>query len=86
MQNKNEYKTSDFCLASSLLCNGLSLVNTTSIIGTKKVVFTFQDSDELQNLVNLFWSQKLAVNPQAFHDAQKFLKSSIYERLKYAPE
>ncbi|MBU1033456.1 hypothetical protein KKI22_00715 [Patescibacteria group bacterium] len=76
----NEYKTSDFCLASSLLCKDFPLIDTTSIAGTKKVVFTFQNSSELQDLINLFWCRKLAVNPQAFHDAQKFIKSSIYEK------
>lgn len=80
METANEYSTFDYCIASSLVSKGFSLKRIDPVSGSSRVSFVFDDSEDLQTILSLFWAKKLLVEPQTFHNAQKYLKSSIYER------
>lgn len=82
----DKYETNDYCLASSLLTIGINLIDIKNSEYKNKFIFVFKNSNALQTKLKLFWSKQLSVIPQDFSNSQKFLKSSMYERLKHAPE
>ena len=70
------YETKDLYLAAYLIATGHMLKNHTKCDG--ETYFIFEDNGEIQNEVNKFISRKALVEPVAFSQAMKSLKSVIY--------
>lgn len=81
--NEN-YKTTDFCLATTLNQLGFSIVKLEKI-NFKQFAFCFEPSPQLQNTLQLYLSEKITVKPQDFCLTQRKLKALIYEGSLYAP-
>jgi hypothetical protein len=75
---KRYFLTSEFCLASTLLCFGVILDSIQKTDSTK-VIFVFKRNKDLNPIINNFWSRTLKIEPNAFWEATRFLKSRIYE-------
>ena len=73
------YKTSDLALATTLSL--YSPVETTEFVGGKKVLFVFLKSQELDKLINLYWSGELRVDPQQYFAQLKVIKTRIYSQI-----
>ncbi len=70
------YKTSDLGLVTTL-----SLyfpVRAIDRSNPRKVLFLFDITDELNNLVDKFWRSEVIVEPQAFTNQMKNIKTRIY--------
>ncbi|NMB91233.1 hypothetical protein GYA37_00085 [candidate division WWE3 bacterium] len=75
--NKNLYKCADLCLA-GVLTLWFPVVNLDNTI-PQKVLFCFEDSSELRNILKMFWSDNLQVEPKSYFQSIKLLKSRIYQ-------
>lgn len=73
----NFYETNSLVLASTIVCLGISL---DSVIKNPdgKAIFVFPKSDNLDQIIESFWQKILRVEPNAFFESQRFLKSRIY--------
>jgi len=79
MDNDNYYKTSDLPLATTL-----SLyfpIESIDASDNKRVFFVFQQSQELNDVVDMFWRGEVTVDPQKYFSQLKVIKSRIYSRL-----
>ena len=74
----NTYPTSDMNLAVSIISHGFT-VKKINNDNPKRVVFYFTESNELERLIQKYWSKQLLIEPQHFSSNQKFLKSMIYQ-------
>ena len=73
---KKLYKTPDFNLASVLSYFGPYLVSIEKFNG--KVIWCFQETEELEKLVSDYSRGVLEVNVVEFLSKQKLIKSTIY--------
>ncbi|KKS11242.1 MAG: hypothetical protein UU67_C0079G0004 [Candidatus Daviesbacteria bacterium GW2011_GWB1_41_5] len=78
MRMKNQYKTSDFQLASYLFANRIKLIGI-SFISDKRAEFIFDAPDYLVSLIQDFWNDSPTVGPLSLFSAQKSLKHRLYE-------
>ncbi|KKS03835.1 hypothetical protein A2W70_00570 [Candidatus Curtissbacteria bacterium RIFCSPLOWO2_02_41_11] len=78
MRMQNQYKTSDFQLASFLFANGIRLTEI-SFISSKRAEFTFEAPDYLDSLIQDFWNDRPSIGPLSLFSAQKSLKHRLYE-------
>lgn len=78
-QNKlNEnFNTSDFVIASTLICFGFNLVELDKS-NKSRIIFSFEKNSKIEKTVKEFWENKLTVNPKLFFNAQKELKTRMY--------
>ena len=75
---KPNFHTNSLSLASALFALEVEFLSLEkSSIG--KATFIFSNDSSTQNLIMDFWNRKLAIEPNALFEAQKFLKSCIYE-------
>jgi hypothetical protein len=75
---KDYYTTSDLALATAVsFWYTLESVDKTN---PQKVVFLFKRDEELDQLVESFWRGALKVDPQAYFNRLKVIKSRIYAR------
>lgn len=76
-KNKSYYETQSLSLASTLISLGLSL---DSVVKDPegKATFIFPQTEELNQIIEIFWKRELKVEPNSFWEAQRFLKSRIY--------
>ena len=44
----------------------------------KRAVFVFQKSEELEQQVNLFWAGQIKIEPRAYFESIKGIKTRIY--------
>jgi len=79
MNNFCNYKTSDLALATALSL--YSPIKTTEFVDNKKVLFVFQKSKELNELINLYWSGEMRIEPQQFFNQLKVIKTRIYSQI-----
>lgn len=79
MINDNYYKTSDLALAASLSL--YSPVNTIDSTDSKRIIFIFKQSQELDQLVDMYWRGEMKVDPQQYFNQLKVIKSRIYSRI-----
>ena len=70
------YETKDLYLAAYLIATGHLLSDHSKCDG--ETYFIFENSREIQNEVNKFISRKALVEPVAYSQAMKSLKSVIY--------
>jgi lysophospholipid acyltransferase (LPLAT)-like uncharacterized protein len=79
----NHFKTSDYCLASTLVTLGFSVIDLDHS-NSKRIKFSFYETQELEEAVALFWRKKISVSPTAFYNAQRELKTLMYQGGNYA--
>lgn len=77
MKLNDYFETSDFALATTLLCLGF-VIDCLDKTNPSKATFIFKRTKELENTVQAFWNNQLKVNPKDFFNNQKELKSRIY--------
>jgi len=70
---------SDIEVASMLLTNGYKLLRTELTTPTR-YTFYFEKNERIDNEVNNFYSGEMRINPLAFSNARKNLKSIIYSQ------
>jgi hypothetical protein len=74
--NENQFRTSDLTLATTI---SLSFpIIATDRAKPPRVFFVFQRTSQLDVLVDRFWNSDLNVEPQAFANQMKNLKTRIY--------
>ena len=76
MNINNNYETKDLGIAAYLIAIGHPLKNHSKCDG--ETYFTFDNNSQIQNEVNNFISRKALVEPVAFSQALRSLKSVIY--------
>lgn len=70
-------KTSDFTLASTLLCLGHDIIGIDKT-DKRRVVFYYRHTSDLEVLVQQFRLNQVKVNPKEFAFAQREIKARIY--------
>lgn len=76
MNKYKTYQTDSFLLASYLLAEDCQLQNTEPVYpGSSKLIFYFNDTEDMRDLINDYYSLTALVNPQKLANAQRTLKS-----------
>ena len=76
INQKKVYSTENLALATAIsLWFPLETIDRTN---PRKVKFEFFHSEQLDKFIESFWRQEVKVEPQAFFNALKALKSRIY--------
>jgi hypothetical protein len=70
-------KTSDLALATALSVLGVA-IEAMQQTESERMNFIFTKSDKVQDIVNRFWRNELLVEPQAYFNQLKVLKTRIY--------
>lgn len=74
--DENFYKTSDLTLAATLSLHfPITAIDRSA---PRKVLFVFDHTPELDRLIEKFWRNEIAVEPQVFANQIKNLKTRIY--------
>lgn len=74
---KDFYQTTDLACAAALsLFLPIEAIDKTN---PRLAYFTFRKSEELDRLIEAFWSRQLKVEPRAYFDQLKALKTRLYE-------
>ena len=76
METGQEFKTSDFVLAISILSLGGAFIRIDPK-GQGKSDFVFTNTEELETTVGLFWKNQLMIEPRHFYFTHKFLKGKL---------
>ncbi len=72
------HTTSDFHCVSVLVAMGYEIEHVDKT-NPSRCIFSFKSTDDLEKTVNLFWLRKLHLNPHAIFEAQRHVKSLMYE-------
>jgi hypothetical protein len=56
-------------------------IESTELIGNKKISFVFQKSPELDRIVDLYWRGDIRIEPQQFFNQLKVIKTRIYSHI-----
>ncbi|MGA3150530.1 MAG: DUF5659 domain-containing protein [Candidatus Saccharimonadales bacterium] len=75
--NSYEFRTFDLALSSALVTEGFLVIGIEKS-SAGKATFLFETTPALKTAVDNYWSDKLKVNPKAYFDAMKHLKTRIY--------
>ncbi|MDP4010081.1 MAG: DUF5659 domain-containing protein [Candidatus Shapirobacteria bacterium] len=76
--NEDYYKTSDLALVTAL-----SLyypIESLETVDNRKIFFVFKKTQELENLIGMYWNSELKVEPQQFFNQLKVIKTRIYSQ------
>lgn len=73
------YSTSDLALAASISL--FSPVEKIDSSDSKRIIFIFKQSQELDQLVDMYWRGEMKVDPQQYFNQLKVIKSRIYSRI-----
>lgn len=72
------YRTTDISLATTLsIWLPLDSVDRSN---PRQAWFNFENSEELQKLVELYWRKELQVEPQEYFSQLRMVKARLYER------
>ena len=77
LEEKDFLKTSDICLCSALCCYGYN-IEAIDKQNSKKVVFLIQRDENLDNLIQQYFTHQLQVEPLSFFNYLKEIKTRIY--------
>lgn len=77
IEEKDLFRSSDLSLAA--IISMYYPVEALDKSDTRKIVFVFRREAGLDELVQAFWNKSLTVEPRAYFDAIKAIKSRIYE-------
>lgn len=84
MENQtSNYSSSDIRIASYLLSKGISLNGVDRSQGNRKVVFIFDHSDRIKQLIQDYFMDKATVNPRVLFESFDNLKSVIFKEIGY---
>ncbi len=78
-QNKPIFSTDNFCLAAFLKTKKCNLLHI-SKKNSRRAFFNFEDSQLRKQLTSDFWNEKSSVEPRAFYNAQRELKTLLYDK------
>jgi len=73
------FATDNFVLAIYLKTKNCKLLNI-SKENPRRAFFNFENSKFRKQLTNDFWDEKALVEPRAFYNSQRELKSFLYDR------
>jgi len=73
-----DYKTTDLSLVAVVQLYGFN-IEEIDRSDPRRIIFVIDRSDELDNLVQAFWSRSLRVDPLAYFESIKVVKSRIYQ-------
>ena len=76
-EDKLQFRTSDLALASALTAVGFSLNNILKS-SSGRASFIFLWTKELQEVIDIYWSDSMTVNPKVYFDSLKHLKTRLY--------
>lgn len=74
------FKTSDLALATAICVFGVAIEATEQADDGRRTVFIFNKSDKLTDITSRFWIGELSIEPQAYFNQLKILKTRIYRR------
>lgn len=77
MNQSDHFETSDLALASTLFYFGLP-IEAMDYSSKSRVVFLFERSNGLDEIIQGFWAHELKVDPLAYFNSVKEVKSRIY--------
>jgi len=77
LQEKDYFKTSDICIASSLCCYGYQ-IEAIDRQNPSRVVFLIKRDEQLDKLIQLYFTHQLRVEPLSFFSFLKEIKTRIY--------
>jgi len=77
LQEKDYFKTSDICLASALCCSGYQ-IEAIDRNEPPKAVFLIERDEQLDSLIQLYFTHQLKVEPLSFFGFLKEIKTRIY--------
>jgi hypothetical protein len=75
--SRKQFETQDLNLSAVLIAKGFEL---TEVIKNNygKATFCFDSTQEIQDVIQQYWNNKLLINPQELFHALKLLKNRIY--------
>lgn len=76
LQEKDFFKTSDICLASALCCYDYQIEGIDK--NSSKAVFLIKRDEQLDELIQLYFTHQLKVDPASFFNFLKEIKTRIY--------
>lgn len=76
--NFNQFRTYDLALASALVSRGFSLAGIERTSHGGRSSFIFDRNEELDQVIQAYWSDRLQVNPKAYFDVLKHIKTRLY--------
>ena len=65
------------CLANTLQCLGHGITSL-KWLDDRQASFCFKDTDQLKKIIELYWQDELLVEPKAFFNAHRLIKSRLY--------
>ena len=77
LQEKDYFKSTDICLSSTLCCYGYQ-VEAIDRQNTSKAVFLIERDEQLDGLIQLYFTHQLKVEPLSFFNFLKEIKTRIY--------
>lgn len=75
--NQSYFSSSELSLCSALIVLGFTL-HSLKKDTPQKTIFIFEKSKELDTTVNDFWQRKIRLEPLAYFETTRYLKSRIY--------
>lgn len=72
------YKTADLALVAVILLFTPDSLEVVDRANSRKVLFVFRKSPQLDELVDQYWKREIKVEPQAFFNQLKLAKIRIY--------
>lgn len=77
VESDNTYRTSDFaCAAAISLFQPVDAIDKTDAF---RAVFVFEKTNHLLALLEAYWRGELKVNPRAYHEQLKVMKTRLRE-------
>ncbi len=77
LENMDFYKTSDLSLCATLACYGYQL-EAIDKQNPAKAIFLIKRDERLDDLIQLYFTHQLQIEPIAFANATKEIKTRIY--------
>ena len=78
---ENYFQTSDISLCATLCCYGYQLESVDSK-NPQRAVFLINKNEQLDNLIQKYWTHQLQVEPMSFFNYLKEIKTRIYNTNK----
>ena len=74
---KNVLESSDMPMVAALCCLGYSISDIDKT-NPRKVIFSINGDDQLDQTVQMFWKHSLKIEPMAYFACLKEIKSRLY--------
>lgn len=74
----NVFSTYDLALASALVSCGFSITGIEKTQYGGRATFVFNKSNKLDEVIQAYWADQLQVNPKAYFDVLKHIKTRLY--------